>query len=297
MAPVSETMADYKAVDYQFVQMVYFDDDTSLPRASDYAAIWLGYSKLQEQRVSGFFSPCHDKGRIKSKRLRLGHPTSVDALLRNPEAVFSGMSAAGSIDSTHYHHFNLSIETAGHCVFGPTPPSFKFTIRNSWVTDLLGVPAFLKILHDNFEILDRSQPFYGFVDLDRTEDIYNGYPYGSIEIANAPMDRSVDQARWLRSVNLKRHQARSVYWGNYFGNVILDKVGGREAFLSYYREKTTSRHGTPTVLIWEFTNGVFVSLSEDTSDCVPGGLVSTLVKWNIKWLYDRLAEGHAIVGA
>ena len=248
-------------VDFQLVQMAYFENDAHLPRGVDYASIWRGFEMLKRQRASGCFTRQNDKGRIKSRRLKLGDPKAVDGLLIDPDVVVvGGCAEACKIGPhQHYHQFKLSIEEEGHCIFGPTPPSFTFTLCNAWMTYLVGVPTYLNILQRNFEILDRSRPFYGFVDLDRAEDIYNGYMYGSMTIANAPMDRSADKARWLRSVNLKRHQARSIYWGNYLGNVILDKLGGREAFLSYYREKTTSRYGTPTVLIWEFTNGVFVS--------------------------------------
>ena len=286
-------------VDYQISQLVYFESDGVLPKGRDYSELWQDLVPLRKEKMSGCFWQLGQKKLPKPRRLKIGDAASVAELLNDPDSIYLGGGAEckKAVSRGCDYDFYLALSSSSRCDFGPTPPYFLLTLSNVWMMDLLGLSSTLNILRRSFEVLDRSSPFYGFVDLDRAEDIYNGYMYGSGSIMNAPLSRFVDQALWLRSVNLKRHQARSIYWGNYFGNIILDKVGGRESFLSYCREKTTSRYGTPTILIWEFTNGVFVSLSDSFSDCTPGGIVSTLIPRNIKWLYDRLAEGNAIIGA
>jgi hypothetical protein len=145
-----------------------------------------------------------------------------------------------------------------------------------------------KILRTAFNIADECHSHYGLIDIASPDDAYAGTVFGCTWPATAPLHRWVEQHNWASSGALKGDRARGIYWGNYFGNAILNRLGGREEFMNGYREPARNFDGTPNSLIWEFPNGLFISLCESPIDMEPGGALPAAADENFRWLCREL---------
>lgn len=287
-------------VDWHCIQVVYFDNEDRVPSGSDYAKVWSGMARLGNRRVHGAF--WHDFRRDPKMKLRsipLGSPDVIAPLLAvSDESIGGGgvsqdkNAARPTLDCDFY----LAMGKCSRCEFGPTPPYFQLAISNQWAEEA-GAQTVLEIMRDNFEIFDAQAPFYGFIDLSRPEESTAGHSYGPIRLHPISLASWTQQGLWVQVVNEGRDEARGIFWGNYFGPRILEKLGGRERFLERFREFTTLKDGTRCAMEWEFTNGVFVGLSLDPLNCTPGELFETHARHNFVNLHNDLSRHSVLMGA
>jgi hypothetical protein len=120
--------------------------------------------------------------------------------------------------------------------------------------------------------------------------------YGSLWMQAAPLHRWVEQGNWVYGASILGDRARGIYWGNYFGPKILARLGGRENFIGRYREQARMNNGAPSAHLWEFTNGVFVSLCLDPMACKPGVPLDHFAMFNLQWLHKELGSKGVLGG-
>lgn len=286
-------------VAYHLSQVVYFEGNDSLPPGSAYGKLWAGLGRLGDRRILGQFWHALHPFKSKLRRMRLGMSAPFDSLLDANDTPISGGGVERRKDAelpTRDCDFYLALSTESRCKAGDTVPSFLMSISDTWLR-AVSCKTMLDLLRDNFESLDEAAPFYGFVDIVSSDETYAGLMFTDVEIGNAPLHRFVDTARWVRATKLKRDQARSIYWGNYFGPRLLEKLGGRISFINQFREQSQMTDAKLSTMIWEFGNGVFVSLCPDPLSCAPGEILDHDAEQNMLWLHHRLCECDAVIGS
>jgi len=158
-----------------------------------------------------------------------------------------------------------------------------------------GTEEILKNLKEQLEIADRYQPPYGLVDVAASQDCCSGFVYTSCWFGNSPLHRWVEDFKFRYACSKRRDQARGVYWGNYFGPAILERLGGRVPFVARCRGYVqAATNGQASALIWEFNNGVFVSLCLDPLGCKPGPPLDLCAAANFQWLVLELGS-HGVL--
>src|SRR5262249_41829952 len=73
-----------------------------------------------------------------------------------------------------------------------------------------------------------------------------------------------------------------------------ERLGGRERFVEAYRAKARLLDGSSNAHIWEFPNGVFISLCVDPLGCKPGLPMDFFANFNMQWLHQRLGPSGAL---
>ncbi|HXD86542.1 MAG TPA: hypothetical protein VN641_08615 [Urbifossiella sp.] len=238
----------------------------------DFARLWSTTSVFGKQRsVAGAFwhAGSNSGGQ---RRIELGSLEHVQPLLeRGPQPIFGGgtcskakLARSGTtLDCDFYYAHGGASRSYGV----DTLPDLLFTVSGQWFENT-GPETVLEMMRLHFEIADKYAPPYGLIDVSPAHDCYAGMVYGPTFFGNAPLHRHVEDINWVFSGAKKRDRVRGIYWGNYFGPAILGRLGGRDHFLTGFRQQATL-HGDMSARIWEFTNGVFVSLSLDPLDLKP----------------------------
>lgn len=278
---------------------VMYLNNTRLHTATDFIDVWSRLNIFGNQTADcGFWtasdiSMLHDGG----KKCQLGAVDLLNGLrIINNEAIYGtadfykkNYSRDPSLDCDLY----FCIKDASRWQGLDTRPSYTLAVSKQWI-ERIGIDAVLDLYKMNIATFDHYMPPYGLIDIADPIDAWAGAVYGSIGIMRAPLQRWIEQRNWVASASPKGDRVRGIYWGNYFGPVILNKLGGREQFIIRYRNYTTRPSGEPTAVIWEYPNGVFVSLCTNPLDCLPGSTLSMDTIFNLEWLQNELGR-HGIL--
>lgn len=285
-------------VEYHVIQVIYFDNDSVLT-GPEFADVWSGMKIFgrKDKVVGSFwrrkgweFTSCGEA------RFELGSLERVEPMLNGSEPVYGGGTSVKR---------NVARDTIRDCdfYFGhkdpsrwdgiDTRPEFNLAISGQWF-ERLGVELALGKFKEHFEIADTHCPPYGLIDIATGDDAFAGLLYGSLWIQRAPMHRWLEQGDWVFAASKKGDRARGVYWGNYFGPKILNRLGGRDDFVRRYREQATLRDGSVGAHIWEFPNGVFFSLCLDPLGCKPGEPLDFSAMFNFRWLQHELGRNGVL---
>jgi hypothetical protein len=187
--------------------------------------------------------------------------------------------------------FYYAHSSASRCLGAATLPCLHFAVSGQWF-ERAGVETVLQKVKEHFEVADRYAPPYGLIDVSASEDCYAGLVYGSVWPSDAPVHRYVEQANWVYAGSKARSKARGIYWGNYFGPAILERLGGRTRFLAAF-QKQVNLHGNQGTRIWEFPNGILITLGVDPLRFSPGQVVPGS---QVMWLTCELGT-HGVLGA
>jgi hypothetical protein len=291
----SEFHGAYK-VDYHAIQAVYFGEERVLS-GPELAEIWSGTRMFGDETAIGAF--WHGDGEVPEKlpQFQLGSMELVAPLLaRGPHPIYGGGMVSQkhvARDSTLDADFYFAHSERSRWGEGETVPSLLFSVSGQWV-ERVGVDSLLQCLKKHFELVDRHAPLYGLIDLARSEDAFAGMAYVSSWIQRIPLQRWVEQGDWVYWRSKRGDRARGIYWGNYFGPQILARLGGRTQFANRYREKARFADGDPDAHIWEFENGVFVSLCLDPLGCKPGEPLDFSAMFNLRWLHKELVSNGVL---
>jgi hypothetical protein len=287
-------MTESYRVDYQVFGVTYFEPERLLS-GPDLARLWALTGVFGEHKSIARFWP---QGTVpnpkKHASVELGSLEFLNELTeRDPRPLFGG----GSCGQPHLRFedcdFFFTHEPAARSFGYETLPLFMTGCSGQWF-ERAGSQVVVEIFRKQLEIADQYGPPYALVDVAASEDCYSGFAYVSCFSLNNRMHRWSEQIKFLYSCTKRRDQARGVYWGNYFGPAILERLGGRERFLSRYREQARDAYGRPNALVWEFTNGVFVSLCQDPLGCKPGAPLDGAAGQNLHWLLLELGS-HGVL--
>lgn len=278
-------------VDYHIIQVVYFENDSVLT-GPEFANVWSGMKIFGREKVVGTFwrRKGWDFTIGDEARFELGSLEHVEPMLNGSEPVYGGGARAQrnvARDNLRDCDFYFTHKDPSRWNGVDTRPEFNLAISGQWF-ERLGVEVTLGRIKEHFEIADAHCPPYGLIDLATGDDAFAGLVYSSLWKLRAPLHRWVEQSNWVYAASKKGDRARGIYWGNYFGPKILNRLGGREHFVRRYREQATLADGSVGAHIWEFPNGVFVSLCLDPLGCKPGDPLDFSAMFNLQWLQNEL---------
>jgi hypothetical protein len=285
-------------VDYHVIQVIYFESP-HVPSGPEFAQLWASTRIFGDRQVVGAF--WHSGAAIPSKlpRFTIGSLEHLAPLLaKGTEPIYGGGTVAQrkvARDSTLDADFYFALSDASRWQAAETMPSLLMSISGQWFENT-GVETVLEMLKENAVVLDRHAPPYGLVDLARSDDGFAGMAYVSTWMQRLPLHRWVEQGNWVYGASKRGDRVRSIYWGNYLGPKILTRLGGRDNFIRRYREQARMKDGTPSAHIWEFTNGVFVSLCLNPLGCRPGMPLDYSAVFNLQWLHKELGGKGALCG-
>ena len=151
----------------------------------------------------------------------------------------------------------------------------------------------LELLHHHVRLADDSGAFYGLIDFADERETIHGGTYGSVVHLDAPLRSIAEQSIWLQQ-GAKQNRVRSVYWGNYLSNELLEELS--DNFIEDYRKEAQTLNGDATGLIWEFPRGVFLSISLDpTVGSIFGeDMIHFDTLQNLNWLVEQFTEARLL---
>lgn len=284
-------------VDYHVSGVLYLETGRELS-GPDFARLWSGTSLYGRHQVTG---DCWHEGTVPTadRQIQLGSLERVQPLLELGDMpIFGGGVCVNSrsvardviLDQDFYYAHSPASRSFGF----DTAPYLLYTVSGHWF-ERVGPDVVLDHLREHFETADSVRCPYGLIDLSSAEDCYGGAAYGdSSWVGNIPLHRWVENVKWLYARSRRQDQARGVYWGNYFGAAILDRLGGRERFLARFRRQAQYPEGRPSARVWEFTNGIFISLCMDPLGCKPGQPLDGWAAQNLHWLVLELGS-HGVL--
>ncbi|MGL6095829.1 MAG: hypothetical protein ACRC7O_08555 [Fimbriiglobus sp.] len=281
-------------VDYQVFCAISFETDRVLS-GPDLADCWKGTGIFGKQKGPGRFY-CLDSvpDPHKPRTIVLGSASVLEPLLASgSQPIYGGVSCGQPHRRFQDCDFYFGHDPANRCFGYDTLPLLLTGCSGQWF-EQAGTGNVAELFKMQLGVADRYRPPYAFIDVAASEDCYSGFAYVSCFSLNNRLHRWSEHIKFLYACTKRRDQARGVYWGNYFGPAILDRLGGRERFLTRFREQAQDAYGRPNARIWEFTNGVFVSLCMDPVDCKPGQPLDGSAGQNLHWLVLELGS-HGVL--
>jgi hypothetical protein len=253
----------------QFAHVCYFDSGLP-PRPGTLSKIWneLGFHGPLLAHA-GFWS-CDATLPVITRQARLG---DLEAALDKNEVLlyqFGGGAIHSTNDENAAHKHADILYALGHerehgDFMAPADSIYVVSqdvyIRNNAI-------SMLQHFHRLFAILDESRPVFGFIEVAPSNHIYDGDVYGTVQPLHAPLNRIVESAKWQKNYTDRKLVVHGVHWGNYIGLSLLDRLGGKSKYLKLVHELSSDNMGNPSAHVWEFPNGVFLSLSVDPLDVV-----------------------------
>lgn len=194
------------------------------------------------------------------KRLRLGQFEEFDRYFPEVEVIVAGGAYSESkrgLSDFGFGQYPCSVW--GSAI--PTPAYVEFTASDKWL-QRVEKSILIELLFDFWKVLDQYKPDFGLVDFSPGLMNLDGRTFGGITDLETPMQEWVAKSKWYQH-GWKAGHVRSVYWGNYLTNAMLDRLGGRDEFLHRLIENTRVPNGKETCITWRFTNGAFIALTPD----------------------------------
>lgn len=275
-------------VEYQVCSVVYLEPGRMLS-ARDLTYLWtLGGVFGKHQSTARFWH----EGTVPDPEahvcIQLGDSEFLDEYA-GPRPILGGASCGQPGGRFQDCDFFFCHESTERCFGYETLPLLMTGCSGQWF-ERAGSDVVVELFRKQLELCDQYRPPYAFVDVAASEDCYSGFAYVSCFSLNNRLHRWSEHIKFLYACAKRRDQARGVYWGNYFGPAILNRLGGREQFLARFREHARDGFGRPNARIWEFTHGVFVSLCLDPLGCKPGQPLDGSAGQNLHWLLLELGS-------
>ncbi|WP_146402759.1 hypothetical protein [Planctomycetes bacterium CA13] len=158
--------------------------------------------------------------------------------------------------------------------FGITKPGYWRGIQTPGALSLvvaepllrsLAIEAVNELIEVHFAFASEKHAQYGLIDVDQASRILAGIGFSSASVDELPLDRQMMHAQWIRN-NFPKQKAMGVFWGNYFGGQLLDKLGGQESIQEFVRQKFADTENKPALLCNQIGPAVFVRLSRSPLD-------------------------------
>jgi len=167
----------------------------------------------------------------------------------------------------------------------PTLPRVCVVVSKT-VMDSLGNGQFNIVLEKLLELIGRTRAVWGFVDLFPTQMSQNGRAFGTIGDSDTSLIMLARDAVW-RARSRKGICLSGIHWGNFLGNELLAKVGGRATFLEMLTRELTLPNGKLVGIIRELESGVFFSLCHTPEEFTSDFTVRDILKWFAELLVDH----------
>lgn len=282
---------------YNIIQVQYFDGN-NLPTKLEYQQILNNCgAQWPNRKMRGFFCHPNDIHNLKVRSMPISGG-SMPKEYPGDEPIIGGgqYTRKNAALSIVHSDFSIGIQSASHSFFGKLPPNFHLSISEEWSKE---IPAhnLIRFMRDNIAILDIHKTYFGFIDVSSSLETCAGTAYTHTPLMNLPLNRHVDLCMFTNDYNSTVRRSWGVHWGNYYGDSILACLGGKREFVNKCTSILSCNDGTLSGMIWEFPNGVFVSLSNSPYDCEPGTPLHSGVLINMRRILMHLIKHNAIIGS
>jgi hypothetical protein len=277
-------------VAYHVICVIYFSE--GVPSGREIAQLWAALAALGDLSAEISVFRRGDTEPLDLADSPLGSPEFSEVLIASGEDI---QSAGASCFWPDAHNaisdsdVNFMFDSDAICDGVEAPPMLALSVSGQ-VIERIGRTDVIHILRRFCDVADAFSPICGLVDVARPKDACAGMVYGAEFMANAPLARWIEHLSWLHSGARKRDRLRGLYWGNYLGPSVLERLGGREQFVETFEKNARDYDGTPNAHCWQLPKGLFVSLSLDPLDCrptAPSG-IQPAAEANLRWLLREL---------
>jgi len=145
---------------------------------------------------------------------------------------------------------------------------------------------FSTVLETVLEFIGRSNAVWGFVDLFPTQMSQQGRAFSSIHYSDVAPLMLTRQAIWLAR-SRKGISLSGIHWGNFLGNELLEKIGGRRWFLDEAQRVLTLPNGKLYGILRELESGVFFAICPSPEEFTSDPTVCYPLKWFAELLVDH----------
>lgn len=219
--------------------------------------------------------------------------------------------------SSEDHPGLLSITGSAHKT---TRPSLEFDISFRYnghsATNLARVPLSVYSIHINarhlvdveattvralvvatFNELASVECAYGLVDMARAKDTSSGEHYDvNYGTSGIPFQQLINMALWLEHSGCPLTRTRGVFWGNFLGRTMCERLGGASKVVQEYRAFQGRTHTNEKIAEELAHHGALLCTSSHPIDCLRGDYMM-LGGWsqqNGVWLHRRLRSADLL---
>ncbi len=255
---------------HQICLAVYGGDDEFLPTAQEFNELWRKFKVFGSHKTKAVVydasSPPSSKNCEITVRLGEDRPWRGEI---SPDVRIEGgfdIYPSGTEGARIFEHTDLSLlfGDRGYQRGLSTAPRLTFAVSEQFFDDI-GETAYFTLLSQLLGFASLHGAFYGLVTVDFASRILAGNGFCSANHPSLPLDCKLQHAMWVKHGYPDR-MARSVFWGNFFDRLMLDRLGGKSRVQSFVDSKLNSPTDTEEPLHQEFHDGLFVKLSHSPFD-------------------------------
>jgi len=144
---------------------------------------------------------------------------------------------------------------------------------------------------------EAGQVYYGLVDVADHRETGGGsyYAQDNIEMRSSRLSRLVEKSLWRSLGRERRKFVRGVFWGNFFGDELLERLGSKERFRDRYVAHARTQIREWQSLTTEMPGGLYVRISGAPQDEAYGCGIPRVGAENAVWLHNELRAINALI--
>lgn len=278
-------------------QCVYYNRGNDFLGADEFRELWSSFKRFGAIKTKAYIWDSCSEPHSTAKLISLGNSTQLDELVsRDCTHIYGGVDCSRknvARDEVLDGDFDFSCcgESAWSGV--DTPPRSSLGVSDDWISRI-GIDVVIEVMRLHLTLADRFNPQYGLIDYSASVNSVGGMVFDSITLMESSLNQWVEQSLWYQH-RFSSYKVRGIYWGNYLSRRMIEKLNRNGDFIDRYRETAVDGNGNPNAWIWEFENGVFISLGLDPIvDCSPGEMLSFGLQANCNWLVRQFTQAELL---
>jgi hypothetical protein len=281
-------------VEYHVIFESYFRPERNVP-AQRLAEIWGLLSELGTLRAEAGISYQGSTNNFCGP-VELGSPQMRDRIENSNDLItLVGASVARTDfarDAIRDSDVNFLYSPHGVWEGSPTWGHVGLSVSGQ-IFEQVSCDKILKLLRRILELLEPATPQFALIDIAPADDGLAGTVYGTAWPARAPLHRLIEAHGWNSSAFLKGDRVRGLYWGNYYGHEVLDRLGGLDRFSAEFKMHARYADGSANAHMWKFNDGLLITLSMNPLDCRPEDYAPE-VEANLIWVMEELGRAGVL---
>jgi hypothetical protein len=281
-------------VEYHVIFESYFRPENSVP-AQTIADIWGLLAELGSLRAEAGINYQGNAGNscgpteLGSRQMRERIENSVDVITLVGASVARTNSARDAVRDSDVNFLYSPDEVwEGSPTWGHVGLSVSGQIFEQVSSDKI-----LRLFRRILELLEPAKPQFALIDIAPADDGLAGTVYGTAWPARAPLHRLIEAHGWNSSALIKGDRVRGVYWGNFYGPEVLERLGGLDRFSAEFEKHARFADGSANAHSWPLNAGLLITLSMNPLDCRPDEYAPEL-EANLMWVLERLGRAGVL---
>ena len=279
-------------------QTFYFDAKECVPDGLAFSKVIESLSFWGDRSINGYLWQ-DSSPPSRPQKIRLGSANILKELALNPnQPVWGGVDCGAGFDrvsESRIADLSFGCYEPSSWLGVATPAYSSLVLSEDWYNEC-GFDLASSPFKVHASVMDRASPIYGCLDVSSAADSQAGLVFGSLVVRGASLRLLIEQARWLEKLNTGETAVRGLFWGNYFGHQIVEALNQQfeNGFVEAYSQQAKFSDGSPSAIIEEFANGVFLSIGNSPLECVPGNRLELATQLNVAWLTNSLVRGKLL---